>query len=297
MAGFGGDSRLALLTGFATGLTEREKRAQEKKRQAIQNDYTAQLIKESAARVRNYHVTQMDRQAREMRQEQRQAAQLSREQEIATAEEEYMGNKVRAFTPRLVEQGYTPEQAEIIIRDGEMDLTALGVEDDEMTASEAALARLRHQQATEIEGELELAEQLNEVRRHPLSIRLRRAVTSMDEALVNATSEEMAKEGVAPDAIQAYIHEIWPSKPGPDGEPTISPQQRKMLEDRGAAFAARLVQESQGNVAGALARADTSLANPDLEPDELVIIQAAIEDLRRRLKEEEDAGNLDFSGR
>ena len=100
MPGFGGDARLALLSGMVGGLNKKKEAEGENERKRILNEQTAQLLKESAARVKNYGITQ-EREAQKLQlQESKQTAELAADEAEKASADRFARTSAQAIASR-----------------------------------------------------------------------------------------------------------------------------------------------------------------------------------------------------
>jgi len=283
MAGFGGDAKVALLTGLISGINQRKETERKKEREEILNRQSEAMISESEARVQNYESTQqraIERQARE------DAASAAATQRAAQEAEEDRA-RLEAVLPTAMERFGTDEATtRAIITDPDFDMDEL-IPQQDRAMNDLDRARARDLRAAAEAQELEnlLQSEVRDITNDPASLRLRRGIETGDSQVTQAAIFELAESGgYSQEGIGEFMDGI--QKSDGDGRPIPMTEQRKRWQDSGTAAATRLVQEADGSIEAAIVRAETAITNlpPDADPSDIVILNQALADLRKMLK-------------
>jgi hypothetical protein len=281
MAGFGGDAKVALLTGLIGGMNKRKENERKIEREQILNRQSEQLMRESEARVRNYEETQ--RRAEERIQREQEAA-LKATQDAAAEQERELA-RMEARIPIAMERfGFDENTARAIVSDPDFDPDQLLPED------ERAMNDLDRARAAEIRQDTEakrlenlLQAEVSDVLEHAATLKLRRGIESGDSRVVQAAIFELSESetaGFSQEAITQVMDSFQASDN--EGKPVPMSEQRKRWSDQGSIMAQRLIQEAGGDVDAAIARAEASSANlpPDTDASDRAMVLAAIKALK-----------------
>jgi hypothetical protein len=279
MAGFGGDAKVALLTGLIGGINKRKETQRQIERENILNEQSQQMIAESRARVDNYEATQrraLERQQREAAAAQEATAEAAREAEAEQA-------RLESILPTAMERfGLDEDTARAIVTDPDFDVDQL------LPPEEKAMSDLDRARAAQIRTDTEaqrienlLAKEVSDLAGEGAALKLRRGIETGDQRVVQAAIFELAEGGgYSQEAITEYMDKFQASDN--DGKPVPMAEQRKRWGDQGTIYATRLVQEAgNGGVEAAIARVEGAMASlpPDADPSDLVILRAALDAL------------------
>lgn len=239
--GFGGDAKVALLTGLIGGMNKREENKRTQERQRILNEQAMQQTRESEARVQNYEATAKFREENQQRQQRhenlvqldQQIAQRAQTRKAAQAEEARLA-RINAITDAAMNNeqfaGWPRDRVQALIEHSNpADVFDMAVPDTEEDETDK-LNRYQLANAIRLEIENDIPRQIARIAEHPAEQRLIQALSEGNMRGVHDARKALLADKFHPEAIEAYIDATGMEQVGDKPKPKAVTQ----LRDEGA---------------------------------------------------------------
>lgn len=271
--GFGGSSRLALLTGMVSGMNAREETKRKREREDVLNQQAQQMIKESAARIQNYQVSQQRQAKLDQRAFEKQDRETAWQIEDRDRKMQSLDQAIDWLSGELGQD--RDAIAAIVAQDPNSWDDLIAQMPDKMNALQQSQADLNRMKISEIEAELERDDDISDLLQDQRFGLFREALRSRNEEAYARMYDELKKD--YPLGLDAWLDDNLPDMENDDGA-SIDSNARQVIRDQGKLYANKFLAEAQGNPNVALAKFNEFAAADPPTNAEDVLMYAAILD-------------------
>lgn len=300
--GFGGDAKVALLTGFMSGISDAEEKKRRQEREDIINrqiETNIRATEESMARQARAEQTananalrarQIQEAAAERERAETAAAQYT-ERRQAAARQRALEQRVQTVTqarPELLEQ-YSPEQITQLVEEGFGDEILQEVMSGPEDPDEMEQIRIAKGWADleEKQRENKAAEDVELIMQDESSLALRAAITKRDQAGVSAATSELIAKGFEPKAVEQVTKLFAGAQKEQENAIGLDPETVEHVEYEAKAEALRVTQQldDPGAIEQHIATLRQAQANapPGLSQRDILFMSTLLQELRKKL--------------